>query len=396
MATWNYEKYQAWIQRNYPRDDTVHILLLDNNQLTSIPPEIGQLQNLTQLSLNYNQLTSIPPEIGQLQNLRELSLYSNRLTSIPPEIGQLQNLRDLVLGINQLTSIPPEIGQLQNLTQLSLDNNQLTSIPPEIGQLQNLAQLWLDHNQLTSIPSEIGNLQNLTQLWLYGNSLTSIPPEIGQLHHLTHLSLGGNPIDHIPLNVQRLLRRQRVVARGVYADAQSVHNSSIQQSLRESILRLLKTKVSEKDVIPHILTDPTLTPFTKESLIEYSKDESVHTSLNVSFADILALVWNRIMTSPHSEEIKAVLNTEMRDAECKCFTGRISRLVNCLNGFDPFVVVQISDNEQIGTVISLIKTQLEEKNDYTVERHKEETSKRLLELGVEEGEIEVWLSYIEE
>jgi hypothetical protein len=182
----------------------------------------------------------------------------------------------------------------------------------------------------------------------------------------------------------------------VYADAQSVHNSSIQQSLRESILRLLKTKVSEKDVIPHILTDPTLTPFTKESLIEYSKDESVNTSLNVSFADILALVWNRIMTSPHSREIKEVLNTEMKDAECKCFTGRISRLVNCLNGFDELVSIGISENEQIGSVISLVKTKLEESNEYTVERHKEIARERLQELRVKEEEIELWLAYIEE
>ena len=161
-------------------------------------------------------------------------------------------------------------------------------------------------------------------------------------------------------------------------------------------MRLLKEQVPEKDVTSLILSDTTLSPFTKESLIEYSKDESVHTQLNLAFSDLLVLVWNRIMVSPHAEEIKTVLNTEMRDAECKCFTGRISRLVNCLNGFDPLVVIQISDNEQIGTVISLIKTQLEEKNEYTVEKHKEEAKKRLIELGIGADEIDVWLSYIEE
>jgi Leucine-rich repeat (LRR) protein len=308
----------------------------------------------------------------------------------------LRNLTNLWLDHNQLTSIPPEIGQLRNLTELSLGNNQLSSIPPEIGQLRNLTNLWLDHNQLTSIPPEIGQLTNLTALLFGINRLTSIPPEIGQLINLTNLRLDNNPIENIPLNVARLLNRQRTTSPGVYADTQSVHNSNIQATLKKSIMRLLKEPTPEKDVIPLILSDITLSPFTKESLIEYAREESVHMELNLSFSDLLILVWNRIMVSPHSEEIKAVLNTEMRDAECKCFTGRISRLVNCLNGFDPFVVVQISDNEQIGTVISLIKTQLEEKNDYTVERHKEETSKRLLELGVEEGEIEVWLSYIEE
>ena len=129
-------------------------------------------------------------------------------------------------------------------------------------------------------------------------------------------------------------------------------------------------------------------------MIEYSKDATVHSVLNLTFSDVLLVVWNRILVSPHSDEIKSVLNTEMSDAECKCFTGRISRLVNCLNGFDSLVVVKISDNEQIGNVISLIKTRLEERNEYTVERHKEEAKERLRELQVSEEEIEVWLSYI--
>ena len=44
-------------------------------------------------SLRWNQITSIPPEIGQLVNLRELWLGGNQITSIPPEIRQLVNLR---------------------------------------------------------------------------------------------------------------------------------------------------------------------------------------------------------------------------------------------------------------------------------------------------------------
>jgi hypothetical protein len=38
-----------------------------------------------------------------------------------------------------------------------------------------------------------------------------------------------------------------------------------------------------------------------------------------------------------------------------CFTGRITRLVNCLNGFDPEVVIKISDNEQISYLVEISK-----------------------------------------
>jgi hypothetical protein len=285
----------------------------------------------------------------------------------------------------------------ETVTTLLLNHNKLTSIPPEIEKLRNLTQLYLEVNRLTSIPPEIGKLGNLTILRLNNNNLTSIPPEIGQLRNLTYLWLYNNPIEHIPLNVTRILERQRPVALalGVYADTQSVHNSTIQQTLRESMLRLLNEKITEKDVIPLVLSDSVLSPFAKESLVEYSRDESIRTELNVTFSDVLVLVWNRIIVSPHSDDIKTVLNSEMTDAECKCFTGRISRLVNCLNGFDELVVIKISDNEQIGNVISIIKMKLEEANEYTVERHKAEAGKRLQELGVKDEEIMIWMEYIE-
>jgi len=57
--------------------------------LTTLPPELGQLAQLTHLYLFENQLTSIPPELGQLAQLIHLNLYANRLTSIPQEFGQL-------------------------------------------------------------------------------------------------------------------------------------------------------------------------------------------------------------------------------------------------------------------------------------------------------------------
>ncbi|EMO87134.1 leucine rich repeat protein [Leptospira noguchii str. 2001034031] len=43
---------------------------LINNQLKTLPKEIGQLENLRTLSLTYNQLKTLPKEIRQLQNLQ--------------------------------------------------------------------------------------------------------------------------------------------------------------------------------------------------------------------------------------------------------------------------------------------------------------------------------------
>ena len=37
----------------------------------------------------------------------------------------------------------------------------------------------------------------------------------------------------------------------------------------------------------------------------------------------------------NGHEIKRILNKVMSDALCMCFTGRISRLLNCLPALDP-------------------------------------------------------------
>ena len=79
-----------------------------------IPPELGNLANLTQLFLAENQLNGeIPPELGNLANLQGLLLHGNQLSGgIPPELGNLANLERVWLHGNQLSGeIPPESGQ---------------------------------------------------------------------------------------------------------------------------------------------------------------------------------------------------------------------------------------------------------------------------------------------
>jgi len=155
-----------------PEIKTVTQLILDSNQLQSLPNTIGKLQNLTRLYLQNNRLQSLPATIGNLQNLTYLSLEDNQLQSLPDTIGNLQNLTDLYLDNNQLQSLPATIGNLQNLITLSLAHNLLQSLPNTIGNLQSLMELFLEDNQLQSLPDTIGNLQNLSWLTLENNPLS--------------------------------------------------------------------------------------------------------------------------------------------------------------------------------------------------------------------------------
>ena len=174
-----------WYGINTDENGRVASLYLVYNGLSgSIPPELGNLTMLDELSLGDNQLSgSIPSELGNLTQLEDLDLQWNELSgSIPSELGNLTALKYLHLGPNELSgSIPPELGNLTLLYRLTLDRNQLSgSIPPELGNLTRLITLWLGGNQLSGlIPSELGNLTQLEELGLGYNQLSGcIPPEL--------------------------------------------------------------------------------------------------------------------------------------------------------------------------------------------------------------------------
>ncbi len=167
---------------------------LDNNQLSVLPPEVCGLTNLTTLWLNNNQLSVLPPKVCGLTNLTKLWLNNNQLSVLPPEVCGLTNLTELYLSYNQLTSLPPEVCGLTNLSSLDLDNNQLSVLPPEVCGLSNLTRLYLSDNQLSVLPPEVGQLANLTSLDLRSNQLIVLPPEVVQLTKLEYLFLVGNKL----------------------------------------------------------------------------------------------------------------------------------------------------------------------------------------------------------
>jgi Leucine-rich repeat (LRR) protein len=154
--------------------------------------EEARVSGATELDLGSFGLSTLPPEIGVLENLLGLHLWNNRLTTVPPEVGNLSNLVWLNLGNNQITHLPPEIGNLQNLQLLELHNNQLSNLPTEISHLQKLCYLGIRENEFYQLPIFLYELQQLetanacysdapTGIHLDNNPLISPPPKVVSL-----------------------------------------------------------------------------------------------------------------------------------------------------------------------------------------------------------------------
>ncbi|MBO5634845.1 MAG: Ig-like domain-containing protein [Bacteroidales bacterium] len=167
----------------------VDILELRGNITGQIPPEIGDLTELTWLSI-FNSLLPdnsdygpLPSEIGNLKKLKALVLQNYPLSGkIPESLYDLTNLQQLIIerpGHMDEQQISPSIRNLHNLQRCILRNMNLTgNLTPEFGHLFNLTELSLQGNNLSgAIPSEWGGLVNLGDCELFGNKLSGPLPQ---------------------------------------------------------------------------------------------------------------------------------------------------------------------------------------------------------------------------
>ena len=187
------------IPREFGRLTQLQTLTLSRNDLTGpIPHEIGLLPNLHHLDLSHNSLSGeIPPSLLRSETIFAINLGNNDLTgTIPSEFAVDSRIGWLHLESNRLTGeIPTEIGRLPRLSELRLDDNQLSGpIPDSIVQIERLRIFSANNNQLTgSIPEGLSTLRYLDQLHLNYNRLTgTVPEELGDFEQLTRLGIIGN------------------------------------------------------------------------------------------------------------------------------------------------------------------------------------------------------------
>ncbi|XP_064153259.1 erbin-like isoform X2 [Anguilla rostrata] len=201
-------------------EKTLEELYLDANQIEELPKHLFNCQTLHRLSLPDNDLTGIPPAVGNLINLKELDVSKNSIQEFPENIKNCKALAIIEASVNPISKLPDGFTQLISLTQLYLNDafleflpasfgrltklqilelreNQLKALPKSMHKLTQLERLDLGSNEISEMPEVVPQLSGLKELWVDGNRLTSLPGTIGALKQLTYLDVSKNNIEKV-------------------------------------------------------------------------------------------------------------------------------------------------------------------------------------------------------
>lgn len=159
---------KAFPQEIFELADTLEILDLSNNMLSSIPHDIHRLKRLKIAFFSNNLFTEVPSAFRSCEALYMLGFKANQIETFDEDILPL-SISWLILTDNKIKVLPKSIGKLYRLQKCALAGNQIEVIPEEIKDCVNLELLRLSANRIEVLPSSLLSLPKLSWLAFSGN-----------------------------------------------------------------------------------------------------------------------------------------------------------------------------------------------------------------------------------
>ena len=123
-----------------PRLKKLRIVFASNNRFTELPDVLGECQQLSMVGFKANRIRRISAS-SLPRRLRWLILTDNEVETLPAEIGQCSLLQKLMLAGNRLSALPEAMAACTRLELLRLSANRLTALPEWLVGLPRLS--WL-------------------------------------------------------------------------------------------------------------------------------------------------------------------------------------------------------------------------------------------------------------
>ena len=165
--------------QEFPRDifelaDTLEVLNLSGNALSSLPDDLSGLSKLRVLFCSENRFTQLPEVLSSCVHLEMVGFKSNSIREVAPAAIS-PGLRWLILTDNQISALPDSIGSCTRLQKLMLAGNQLADLPEAMRGCVGLELLRISANRFKSLPEWLLHLPRLTWLAFGGNPVSAAP-----------------------------------------------------------------------------------------------------------------------------------------------------------------------------------------------------------------------------
>lgn len=295
---------------------------------------------LRRLALTYDCLEEFEVELPL--SLRDLDLSFNKLTRLP---ACLERIRELVIVADR-----PDDDDDDGVTS-SQDGERRHDAARCRLELRNNNFWFCEYTDVTPGRVNRDTMVELTRAHDWG--LLSASKLRRAMDHL----LDGTRVQHAVTH-----------HRTTYADPQNVHKSSVQTSVKEALARLMAWTES----LPDVRVPPNLRAFDPrfvETLIRrmaLSKiaaaqfrvdcaDATVHGTLQVTFGNLCELLLRFVSAQPAAKEIFAVMGQEYARNVKVCFTGKVTHLLACLNGFVDGFAVGIDSKDELANKLVAIR-----------------------------------------
>ena len=215
-------------------EDMIQILYFLQNNLETLPVEVGEMGRLGMLDVSYNSISGDLPAFGNIATFtpEELHFDNNAIESVPDNFCSLDDLTTFTISNNKLEYFPNFFTSDKDayvMSSIDVSSNDIKSLAPESGSFNGIRTktLTLSGNPIKSFPKELGEsdsyveyilmqqcgmtefpegcldgefTSNLTSLDLQYNNLTELPEDFNAEHlpYLYGVDLSYNSFAEFP------------------------------------------------------------------------------------------------------------------------------------------------------------------------------------------------------
>jgi len=137
---------------DFGRLKKLRIFFCSENHFKVLPEVLAECPRLDIVGFKSNQIETVPAKALN-PNLRWLILTNNNIATLPDEIGLCPRMEKLMLAGNRLAALPQNLSQCKNLRLLRIAANKLHELPQWIASMPKLAWIAFSGNNFSKTPA---------------------------------------------------------------------------------------------------------------------------------------------------------------------------------------------------------------------------------------------------